>query len=78
MEERKTDIAHSQNRMRCRIPESLFKYIERPPEVIWDIGREGTMIQLDRKILEKLLANPRDFEAMTKEYEIILSPKEVR
>jgi hypothetical protein len=66
------------SRVACRIPKNLFKYLEKPPELVIDIGRYGTMIQLDRSILEKLLANPDDFKAVTKEYDIIMSPKQLR
>jgi hypothetical protein len=77
--EKSVDNISRSNRMECSIPMSVLKHIEKPPVFIVDpIGTHGTMIRLDRSILEKLLANPEDFKAATKDFEIILSAKPMR
>jgi hypothetical protein len=65
-------------RIECSIPISVLKHIEQPPTIIMDPGGNGTLMRLDRSILEKLLANPEDFRAVTKEHDIILAAKPVR
>jgi hypothetical protein len=80
MEEKEEGVAKmSDPIIRMQIPRSVFKYIKDPPKMIIDPGGyNGTMIQLDRSVLEGLLANQEDFKEVIKNYDIILSPKQAR